>query len=161
MGAPFKYTSAELVATDTNCYVPEGAMGEDFNYAHILKEFGVGFVDANLPPFKTYEVPGGGMMFDRYTLSACLEGAEVVSVAKMKNHAFMGVTLCMKNLFGLPPTMPPEGRVRAYFHHFIRLSHVLPDLGLITQPCLNIIDALTGQRGREWGGEGRVSRKVT
>ncbi|MFQ6041932.1 MAG: hypothetical protein ACE5PV_13830, partial [Candidatus Poribacteria bacterium] len=38
----------------------------------------------------------------------------------------------------------------------IRLSYVLPDLGLITQPCLNIIDALTGQSNREWGGEGRV-----
>ena len=33
---------------------------------------------------------------------------------------------------------------------------MLPDLALITKPCLNIIDALTGQSGREWGGEGRV-----
>jgi hypothetical protein len=96
-------------------------------------------------------------MFDRYTLSACFADADaVVSVAKMKNHAFMGVTLCMKNLFGLPPMIPPSGRARTYFHHFIRLSYVLPDLGLITRPCLNIIDALTGQKGREWGGEGRV-----
>jgi len=50
----------------------------------------------------------------------------------------------------------PEGRVRTYFHHAIRLSYVLPDLGKITNPCLNIIDALTGQWGREWGGQGRV-----
>jgi hypothetical protein len=62
----------------------------------------------------------------------------------------------MKNLFGLPPITPPDGRVRTYFHHFIRLSHLLPDLGMITNPCLNIIDALTGQWGREWGGEGRI-----
>ena len=38
----------------------------------------------------------------------------------------------------------------------IRLSYVLPDLGLITQPCLNIIDGLTGQARREWGGDGRI-----
>jgi hypothetical protein len=74
----------------------------------------------------------------------------------MKNHAFMGVTLCMKNLFGLPPITLPAGRVRTYYHHLIRLSYVLPDLAMITQPCLNIVDALTGQSGREWGGEGRV-----
>ncbi len=149
-------TSAELVATDTNPYSKEHLMGEDFNYAHILREYGVRFVDSNAPPFQSYEVPGGGLMFDRYTLSACFEGAEVVSVAKMKNHLFMGLTLCMKNLFGLPPISLPAGRVRSYYHHFIRLSSVLPDLGLITQPCLNIIDALTGQWGREWGGEGRI-----
>jgi hypothetical protein len=74
----------------------------------------------------------------------------------MKNHLFMGVTLCMKNLFGLPPITRPNGRVRTYYHHYIRLSNVLPDLARITRPALNIVDALTGQRGREWGGEGRV-----
>ena len=153
-------TNAELIVTDTNVYSPEKLMGDHHNYAFILKEFGAKMVDSNAEPFKTYEVPGGGFMFDRYTLSACFEGAEVVSVAKMKNHAFMGVTLCMKNLFGLPPVTPPAGRSRSYFHHFIRLSYVLPDLGLITNPCLNIIDALTGQWGREWGGEGRISNAL-
>ena len=96
-------------------------------------------------------------MFDTYILNRVFEEAdEVVSIAKMKNHVFMGITLTMKNLFGLPPMIPPEGRTRSYYHHFIRLSYVLPDLGLITNPCLNIIDALTGQWGREWGGEGRI-----
>ena len=152
-----EHTTAELIATDTNPYTPEHLMGQDFNYAHHLKAFGVRFVDSNLPPFRTYRVPGGGLMFDQYTLSACFADADaVVSVAKMKNHLFMGVTLCMKNLFGLPPITLPAGRARTYFHHFIRLSCVLPDLALITQPCLNIIDALTGQWGREWDGEGRV-----
>lgn len=149
-------TTAKIVATDTNPYTREHLMGDDFNYAGILKEFGVGFVDSNAAPFKQYDVPGGGMMFDRYMLSACFDGAEVVSVAKMKNHLFMGVTLCMKNLFGLPPITPPEGRARTYYHHFIRLSYVLPDLGMITNPALNIVDALTGQWGREWGGQGRI-----
>lgn len=149
--------AARLVVTDTNAYTPEHLMGDDFNYAPILKEFGVEFVDSNAPPFAAYAVPGGGLMFDRYTLSACFADADaVVSVAKMKNHAFMGITLCTKNLFGLPPITLPAGRVRTYYHHVIRLSYVLPDLALITQPCLNIVDALTGQSGREWGGEGRI-----
>ena len=150
-------TSAELVAVDTYLYGNELRTPEEFNYRYLLDEFGVEYVDGNLPPFATYEVPGGGCMFDRYTLSACLsEADEVVSVAKMKNHLYMGVTLCLKNFFGLPPIIPPEGRTRSYYHHLIRLSYVLPDLGLITQPCLNIVDALTGQWGREWGGEGRI-----
>jgi uncharacterized protein (DUF362 family) len=149
-------TGAEIFATDTNTYTDEHLMGEDFNYAGILKEFDVGMVDSNKAPFRSYEVPGARGMFGRYTLSACLEGAEVVSVAKLKNHKFMGVTLCMKNLFGLPPISPPAGKARPYFHHIIRLPYVLADLAAIADPCLNIVDGLIGQKGREWGGEGRI-----
>ena len=150
-------TDAELIATDTYPYGNGNVTPDDFNYRHILDDFAVRYVDSNLPPFATFAVPGGGTMFDRYTLNAVFaEADEVVSIAKMKNHAFMGITLTLKNLFGLPPMIPPQGRTRSYYHHLIRLSYVLPDLGLITRPCLNIVDALTGQWGREWGGEGRI-----
>jgi len=141
-------TSAQLVATDT-----PGPNG--LNYQPLLEEFGVQFVHSN-DPVRTYDVPGGGVMFSRYHLSECFADAdEVVSVAKMKSHLYSGVTLCMKNLFGLCP-FPPLGRTRAYFHHFIRISYVFPDLALLLQPCLNVIDGLVGQSGSEWGGEGRV-----
>lgn len=150
-------TTAQLIATDTNIYGNNGITPEDFNYRYLLDEFEVEYADANLPPFSTYEVPGGGCMFDRYTLNAVFQEAdEMISIAKMKNHMYMGVTLCTKNLFGLPPMIPPEGRTRGYFHHLIRLSYVLPDLAMITRPCLNIIDALIGQQGREWRGRGVI-----
>lgn len=150
-------TSADLVATDTYPYSRDHRAPEDHNYQYLLDEFGVAFVDSSLPPFAWYEVPGGGAMFERYHLSACLgEADEFVSVAKLKSHGFMGLTLCTKNLFGLPPMIPPVGRSRSYYHHLIRLPYVLPDLVRIADPCLNIVDALTGQSGREWGGEGRI-----
>ena len=56
-----------------------------------------------------------------------------------------------------PAPIPPHGRLRTYFHHVIRLSYVLPDLGMIAQPCLNIVDGLTGQARMEWNGEGRIA----
>jgi hypothetical protein len=154
-------TTAELVATDTYPYGNGGVTPEDFNYRHILQEFGVYFVDSNLPPFKTYDVPGGGSMFDRYVLNSIFdETDEFVSIAKMKNHAFMGITLTTKNLFGLPPMIPPQRRTRSYYHHLIRLSYVLPDLAMITDPCLNIVEALTSQWGREWDGVGRITNAI-
>lgn len=141
-------TSAQLVATDT-------VFGDGLNYLPLLEEFGVQYVDSDAP-IRIYDVPNGGIMFSQYHLSECFADADaVVSVAKMKSHLFTGVTLCMKNLFGLCPR-PPLGRPRTYFHHFIRISYVFPDLALLTQPCLNIIDGLVGQSGREWGGEGRI-----
>ena len=149
-------SDAEIFVLDTSTASPGQRPGNDFNTGPILEEFGVDYVEAGDPPFERYKVPGGGIMFSEYQLSAALGEADAfISLAKMKNHSFMGITLCLKNLFGLPP-IPPHGRLRTYFHHVIRLSYVLPDLGLIAQPCLNIIDGLTGQARMEWGGEGRI-----
>ena len=95
-------------------------------------------------------------MFRQYLLPECVVDTDAfVSVQTIKNHAFQGITLCMKNLFGLAP-METHGRSRSYFHHLIRLPYVLADLARIVQPTLNIIDALVGQAGREWDGEGRI-----
>ena len=148
------HSNSEIVATDIDAdNIPQT---KGINYIPILNEFGVEFVNSNEPPFRIYDVPGGGLMFSRYKLSECFADADaVVSIAKLKNHGFMGITMCLKNLFGLPP-MLPHYRPRQYFHHVIRLPYVLPDLGLITRPCLNIIDALVGQSRREWSGDGRI-----
>ena len=154
-------TSAHLIAADTGGHTAQGVPGPQLNYLAHLQDFGVEYVECNRPPFSTLEVPGGGSMFDRYSLNSCFEEADaVVSVSKMKNHGFMGVTMCMKNLFGITPNPNWPGRIRTYFHHAIRLSYVLPDLALITQPCLNIVDAMTGQYGSEWNGEGRVGNAL-
>jgi len=123
----------------------------------LLNEYGVRMVDGNQQPLKTFAVPGGGLMFKQYLLSECIVDTDAfVSVQKIKNHAFMGVTLAMKNLFGLPP-MPPLGRSRQYFHHIIRLSYILVDLARLAQPALSILDGLVAQSGREWGGDGRIA----
>ena len=146
-------TKADLVAIDTCAHTAEKTVPPTFESSEVLSDFGVKVIDASAPPLRLYEVPGGGNMFKRYLLSSSIdESDEFISVAKMKNHLFMGITLCMKNLFGLPPLNRPEGRIRHYFHHAIRLSYVLPDLAMITDPCLNIIDGLVGQQGSEWGG---------
>ncbi len=150
--------SAELLCTEisTDAYHSKRPVGENITLMPVLNEFGVTFVNGDVPPLKVYQVPGGGLMFKQYLLSESVVDTDAfVSVQKIKNHAFMGVTLCMKNLFGLPP-MEPYGRTRSYFHHIIRLSYVLVDLVRIVQPTLNILDGLVGQSGREWGGQGRI-----
>ena len=148
-------TSARLVAVDCMSRTRDDPY-QSLNYKGILDEFGVEWADGCEPPLTVYDVPGGGLMFARYKLAACIGEADAfVSIAKLKNHAFQGVTLSLKNLFGLPP-FGKHGRTRRYFHHIIRLSHVLPDLGRIANPDLCIVDGLVAQSGREWGGEGRI-----
>jgi uncharacterized protein (DUF362 family) len=152
-------TSARLIATDTEVYsIIQRSPQNELNYLPILQEYGVEFVHANRPPLVWVEPSGGGLMFGRYLLAACIVEADAfISIAKMKNHLFQGVTLSLKNLFGLPP-MAPEGRSRTYFHHIIRLSYVLPDLGRIANPCLNIYNRWASRPGWsrvEWPGAHR------
>jgi len=146
-------TDAELICSDVSAYVMYGAahITETLTFASVFRDFGVHFADGTKPPYKTVNVPGGGLMFQEYVLpEAAVDVDEFISVAKLKNHAFMGVTLCAKNLFGLMPG-EPESHARTYFHHVVRMPYLLADLAKIFNPVLNVIDGLIGQAGQEWG----------
>lgn len=151
-------TDAEIICTEISISAHNAGQPpeETLVLRSILEEYDVPFVDGDVPPHRTYDVPGGGLMFERYLLPESVMDVDAfVSVQPMKCHLYMGVTLCLKNLFGLTP-MEPHGRSRAYFHHLIRLGYVLADLGQLVQPTLNIIDGLVGQSHREWGGPARI-----
>ena len=55
--------------------------------------------------YKEVRVPGGGDLFPAYLLNRSYADCDVyISLAKLKNHATAGVTLSMKNNFGITPT---------------------------------------------------------
>ena len=145
-------TGAHIFATDVGVSgKPERPRSEITSILPVLNEFNVPFVDGREDAVVWHKVPGGGLMFDEYPLpKTSVEADEFISVQKLKNHAFMGITLCMKNLFGLM-SLPPSGRTRAYYHHLVRMPFMLADLGRIYNPILNIIDGLVCQAGEEWG----------
>jgi len=155
-------TGAEIACVDTSYHVMYGvreSVEATTTVAHVLREFDVPLVDGTKPPHVKVGVPGGGQMFEQYGMVKDVTDADaVVSVAKMKNHGYMGVTACLKNLFGLMPG-GPVGRSRHYYHHLVRMPYMLADIGRIFNPVLNVVDALVGQAGSEWGkgeGKGRV-----
>jgi uncharacterized protein (DUF362 family) len=155
-------TSAELVCADVSFYVMYNGetLANTCNVAPLLREFEVAYLDGTKPPYKQVSVPGDGQMFRTYTLmEGLLDADEVVSVATIKNHMFMGVTGCLKNLFGLMPG-EPHGRPRTYYHHLVRMPYMLADIGRILDPALNIVDALVGQAGMEWGNGQGLARVV-
>jgi uncharacterized protein (DUF362 family) len=54
--------------------------------------------------YARFEVPGGGSIFPGYDLHPAYEETDVfMSMAKLKNHATCGITLAMKNCFGITP----------------------------------------------------------
>ncbi len=150
-----EHTSARLVVCDTTLMHGE-ERGRDVHFRPLLDEFGAEYVECNDEPSAAYDLPDG-LMFGRYLLHPIFRDIDaMVSVATLKSHNFMGVTLTTKNLFGLPP-IHPNNRNRTYFHHIIRLPYVLADLHRLLDPALCLVDGLVGQSKREWGGEARIS----
>jgi uncharacterized protein (DUF362 family) len=76
---------------------------------------GVEFENTNYPgragKYTRLFVPGGGMLFKAYDVNRSYEHCDVyISLAKLKEHSTTGVTLSMKNSFGIPPcTIYGEG----------------------------------------------------
>ncbi len=150
-------TRAEVFAVDCSFYKHYDRVEEDTTtIRHVLREFDVDCIEGS-QDVTWADVPGGGLMFDRYPLPrACFDADEMISVQKLKNHAFMGITLTTKNLFGLMP-FEPAGRPRVYYHHLVRMPYMLADLAKLYDPALSIIDGMVCQAGEEWGpGEGLV-----
>jgi uncharacterized protein (DUF362 family) len=146
-------TKAELFSIDIGVEgnLTGAGLENCVNHLPVLEEFGVPYIYGHYEPVDWVQVPGGGLIFEKYPLPRVLvEADEVISVQKLKNHAFMGITLCLKNLFGLMPLLP-HGRPRHYYHHLVRMPYMLADIGRIMDPALNIIDGLVCQAGQEWG----------
>jgi uncharacterized protein (DUF362 family) len=54
--------------------------------------------------YSRFKVPSGGLIFPAYDLNPAYEDTDVfMSMAKLKNHETCGVTLAMKNIFGITP----------------------------------------------------------
>jgi uncharacterized protein (DUF362 family) len=144
-------TSAEIFTVDCAFYRHHTGTQEDTTQIrHVLKEFGVEHIEGSHDVVWA-QVPGGGFMFDKYPMPrACFEADEMISVQKLKSHAFMGITLTTKNLFGLMP-FEPTGRPRVYYHHLVRMPYMLADLAKLYDPALSILDGMVCQAGEEWG----------
>lgn len=68
----------------------------------------------------------------------------VISAAKLKTHSArgVGVTLGMKNMFGL---LPDKFKMK---YHFRGISKVIVDINTVLKPTLTVIDGFVGMEGR-------------
>ncbi|MBN2390792.1 MAG: DUF362 domain-containing protein [Anaerolineae bacterium] len=156
-------TDADLFYTDITVFHREDTYDpvESTQIAALMRDLAVRYDNANMPPFDVYQVPDGGQMFRQYVMPERIMQADaLVNVQRMKNHAFMGITLTLKNLFGLVPMREPDGRSRQYFHHLVRMPYMLADIGRLLNPTLNIIDALIAQTGGEWSATGQEAPRI-
>jgi len=86
------------------------------------------------------EVPGGEALSSIKVPRIVTESA-IVSAAKLKTHAETGVTLGMKNMFGL---LPDKFKGK---YHLRGMHKVIADINTVLKPALTVIDGFVAMEG--------------
>jgi uncharacterized protein (DUF362 family) len=119
---------------------------EETGIADVLKEDRVPFVDFNYDDVYTVPNAGGRSRLKTLTLPQTLQKVDwIVSMAKMKTHHWAGVTLSMKNLFGLMPGSF-YGWPKNVLHH-AGIEDCILDIYATVKPHFAIIDGIIGMEG--------------
>jgi len=119
---------------------------EETGTAEALVESKTPFVDLNNDDLIVRPNAGGMSSFKTLTLPATVEQVDwVVSMPKMKMHHWVGVTLSMKNLFGLMPGIV-YGWPKNVFH-WAGIEPSILDINATVKPHLAIIDGIVGMEG--------------
>lgn len=127
-------------ARDSLLVLEESGLGE------ALREDRIPFVDLNYAAGYTVRNAGQRSRFRTLTLPITLREADwVVSVAKMKTHHWVGVTLSMKNLFGVMPGIY-YGWPKNPFH-FDGIEKSILDINETLKPHFAIVDGVVGMEG--------------
>ncbi|HIL70401.1 MAG TPA: DUF362 domain-containing protein [Verrucomicrobia bacterium] len=136
--------------------------------------------------YSNFKMPSGGHLFFYFDLNHSYEDTDVfISLAKLKDHVTAGVTLAMKNIFGITPNslygdeavdenaikgrgpfhdpkrfssslIPGELLEASSTHSGYRVPRIVADLNEIRPIHISIIDGITSMKGGEGPWTGHV-----
>jgi uncharacterized protein (DUF362 family) len=120
---------------------------ETSGLADVLADAKLPFRDLNTGPVHKAANPGGwSRLGETLWLPDALGQADLgVSLAKLKTHHWAGVTLSMKNLFGVMPGVVygwPKNVL-----HFAGIEPSILDINATVRPGLAIVDGIVGMEG--------------
>ncbi len=138
----------------------DGRIYDLWGYTAIAHDLNARLVDLCLPdPYPSFvpvPVPGAALVYDRFYLNPALQELDVfISIGKMKCHATTGVTLSLKNLFGIAPIseyrLKESHNNRSAFHgeasYDRRVPQVIVDLNRARPIHLALIDGVMTAEG--------------
>jgi uncharacterized protein (DUF362 family) len=119
---------------------------EESGLADVLYEDRIPFIDLNTDSVLTVKNSCGLSKLEHLILPREIVRADyIVSVAKMKTHHWVGVTLSMKNLFGVMPGIIygwPKNVL-----HWAGIHESILDITAVVKPHLAIVDGIVGMEG--------------
>ncbi|MEN8375012.1 MAG: DUF362 domain-containing protein [Gemmatimonadota bacterium] len=115
--------------------------------ADVLRDTGARYVDLNVDAVRPVRLRSHYTALDRLYLPATVLDAELfISMPKMKTHHWAGVTLSMKNLFGIVPSAV-YGWPKNVLHWQGIDNSILDINAALTVPRFNIVDGIVGMEG--------------
>jgi uncharacterized protein (DUF362 family) len=112
----------------------------------VLEESGLEFVDLNHDEVEFVPNRLKQSSLPRLALPATLRRADlIVSLPKLKTHHWAGVTLSLKNLFGVMPGIV-YGWPKNVLHH-AGIGQSILDIAAAVRPHLAIVDGIVGMEG--------------
>ncbi|GAB4432921.1 MAG: DUF362 domain-containing protein [Anaerolineales bacterium] len=147
IGAFRKLGAREVIVADGPAHNRDTEMVLELSgVGDVLREEKVRFVDLNLdaisPVSLTSNYTGLSRLFFPHTV---LNADLVVSLPKMKTHHWAGVSLSLKNMFGVIPGIKygwPKN-----FLHWHGIAHSIVDIVTAIQPDFAIVDGIIGMEG--------------
>ena len=119
---------------------------EESGLADVLYEDKIPFIDLNSgPAIKVKNLGGRSKLGDLILPQELLNADVVVSLAKMKTHHWAGVTLSMKNMFGVMPGIIygwPKNLL-----HWAGITESILDINTTIKPHMAIVDGIIGMQG--------------
>jgi uncharacterized protein (DUF362 family) len=111
-----------------------------------LRETKTPFVDLNLDNIRRLPLQSRFMRLDSLYFAESALGADIlVSMPKLKTHHWAGMTLAMKNLFGIVPGVKygwPKN-----FLHWHGINESIIDINSTVRPHFVIVDGIVGMEG--------------
>ena len=143
--------------------VYEDASWTTWGYDAVAKSLGATLVDLNntwpYNDFAQVPVGDGAFIYKNFNLNHILQDVDTfMSVPKMKTHNIAGITLSMKNLFGLAPLrfyrQSEQDNYRSGFHGQAnetgnRVPHIIVDLNRARPINFALIDGIKSSEGGE------------
>lgn len=119
---------------------------EESGLAEVLHEDRIRFTDLNLDDWGEVPNAGSATTLREFAIPDAVRRADwVVSIAKMKTHHWAGVTLSMKNLFGVLP-----GALYGWPKNVLHVAGIhqsIVDICATVRPRFAIIDGIIGMDG--------------
>ena len=119
---------------------------EESGLAEVLREDQIPFVDLNYESGFSHNKCRGFSRLKTLTFPATLKQVDwIVSLAKLKTHHWAGVTLSLKNLFGVMPGIYygwPKNVL-----HLAGINQCILDIAATVKPHFAIVDGIVGMEG--------------